>query len=308
MSKRQCSCGCDNFKLRLTETHVINDNMRRCRNCGHFLSEHITLEDDKNDSRIVAEKSDAIPEDVLVVGPPQLTVNEVESIRAFYEWVLNLTLPEQVKELIKEVMIDEWTSGKPEDIQRFEEIVKKIQDVEKMEQVARDNLRGQIQQQFVESLKTSKADPLNSALLQLYEAENVPIAPEAENAPIAPGNPPLTKKIADASIELINYQYLMVANLRITKLTTEHKVVWRQMLGSQWSNLTADWKNYYIGAPLEWARIQSMSLEEKAAYNQNFKANLPYGYREDFLRKIMEEVWDAAMALRGPRTSTDNGF
>jgi len=282
--------------------------MRRCRNCGHLLGEHIPLEDDKNDSRIVAEKSDAIPEDVLVVGPPQLTVNEVESIRAFYEWVLNLTLPEQVKELIKEVMIDEWTSGKPEDIQRFEEIVKKIQDVEKMEQVARDNLRGQIQQQFVESLKTSKADPLNSALLQLYEAENVPIAPEAENAPIAPGNPPLTKKIADASIELINYQYLMVANLRITKLTTEHKVVWRQMLGSQWSNLTADWKNYYIGAPLEWARIQSMSLEEKAAYNQNFKANLPYGYREDFLRKIMEEVWDAAMALRGPRTSTDNGF
>jgi len=270
--------------------------MRRCRNCGHFLYQHIALEDDKNDSRIVAEKSDAIPEDVLVVGPPQLTVNEVESIRAFYEWVLNLTLPEQVKELIKEVMIDEWTSGKPEDIQRFEEIVKKIQDVEKMEQVARDNLRGQIQQQFVESLKTSKADPLNSALLQLYEAENVPIAPEAENAPIAPGNPPLTKKIADASIELINYQYLMVANLRITKLTTEHKVVWRQMLGSQWSNLTADWKNYYIGAPLEWARIQSMSLEERAAYNQNFKANLPYGYKEE-LRTIMEQVWKDALAL-----------
>jgi len=113
MSKRQCSCGCDNFKLRLTETHVINDNMRRCRNCGHFLSEHITLEDDKNDSRIVAEKSDAIPEDVLVVGPPQLTVNEVESIRAFYEWVLNLTLPEQVTKLIKENMIDVWTSGRP---------------------------------------------------------------------------------------------------------------------------------------------------------------------------------------------------
>jgi len=290
MSKRQCSCGCDNFKLRLTETHVINVNMRRCRNCGHFLSEHITLEDDKNDSRIVAEKSDAIPEDVLVVGPPQLTVNEVESICAFYKWVLNLTLPEQVTELIKENMIDAWTSSKPEDIQGFEEIVKKIQDVEKMEQVARDNLRGQIQQQFVESLKTSKADPLNSALLQLYEAEN---------APIAPGNPPLTKKIADTSIELINYQYLMAQNMRITKLTTEHKVVWRQMLGSNWSNMTAEWKNFYIAAPLTWAQIQSMSMEEKAAYNQNFKANLPYGYKDEFLRKVMEEVWNAALALSG---------
>jgi len=287
MSKRQCSCGCDNFKLRLTETHVINVNMRRCRNCGHFLSEHITLEDDKNDSRIVAEKSDAIPEDVLVVGPPQLT----ESICAFYKWVLNLTLPEQVTELIKENMIDAWTSSKPEDIQGFEEIVKKIQDVEKMEQVARDNLRGQIQQQFVESLKTSKADPLNGALLQLYEAEN---------APIAPGNPPLTKKIADTSIELINYQYLMAQNMRITKLTTEHKVVWRQMLGSNWSNMTAEWKNFYIAAPLTWAQIQSMSMEEKAAYNQNFKANLPYGYKEGFLRKVMEEVWAAAMALSRP--------
>jgi len=170
--------------------------------------------------------------------------------------------------------------------------VKKIQDVEKMELVARDNLRGQIQQQFVESLKTSKADPLNSALLQLYEAEN---------APIAPGNPPLTKKIADTSLELINYQYLMVQNLRMTKLKTEHKVVWRQMLGSNWSNLTAEWKNFYIAAPLKWAQIQSMSLEEKAVYNQNFKANLPDGYKEEFLRNIMEKVWKDAMALYRPR-------
>jgi hypothetical protein len=180
MSKRQCSCGCDNFKLRLTETHVINVNMRRCRNCGHFLSEHIPLEDDKNDSRIVAEKSDAIPEDVLVVGPPQLTVN-----------------------------------------------------------------------------------------------------------------------MADTSIELINYQYHMLQGWRISKLEIEHKVVWRQILGSNWSNLSADWKNFYIAAPLAWARIQSMSLEEKAAYNQNFKANLPYGYKEE-LRIIMEEVWKDASALREP--------
>jgi hypothetical protein len=292
MSKRQCSCGCDNFKLRLTETHVINDNMRRCRNCGHFLSEHITLEDDKNDSRIVAEKSDAIPEDVLVVGPPQLTVNMVESVCAFHEWALDLSLPENVKEIFKENMIDAWRSSKPEYTQGFEEIMKMIQDIEKMEQGARDSLQKKAEQQLVERLKTY-TDPVNVALLQLYEAEK---------AHIAPGNPPLTKEIADASIELINYQYLMAANLRITTLTTEHKVVWRQMLGSQWSNLTADWKNYYIGAPLEWARIQSMSLEEKAAYNQNFKANLPYGYKDDFLSKIMEEVWDAAMALRGPRS------
>jgi len=305
MSKRQCSCGCDNFKLRLTETHVINVNMRRCRNCGHFLSEHITLEDDKNDSRIVAEKSDVIPEDVLVVGPPQLTVNMVESVCAFYKWALDLSLPEHVKELIKGIMIDAWTLSKPEYTQAFEEIMKKIQDIEKMEQVARDNLQEQFQQQFVESLKTFKAEPVSGALLQLYEAENAPIAPEAENAPIAPeaenapiapGNPPLTKKIADTSLELINYQYRMLQMWSSPKLTIEHKVVWRQILGSNWSNLTAGWKNFYIAAPLTWARIQSMSLEEKAAYNQNFKANLPYGYKEE-LRNIMEQVWKDALAL-----------
>lgn len=290
MSKRQCSCGCDNFKLRLTETHVININMRRCRNCGHLLGEHIPLEDDKNDSRIVAEKSDAIPEDVLVVGPAQLTVNMVESVCAFYQWVLDLSLPEHVKELVKENMIDVYTSGKPEDTQEFEEVMKKIQDIEKMEQVARDNLQKQIQQQFVESLKTFKAEPINGALLQLYEAEN---------APIAPGNPPLTKKIADTSLELINYQYNMLQNWRISPIKAKHKAVWRQILGSNWSNLTAGWKNFYIAAPLEWARIQSMSLEEKAAYNQNFKANLPYGYKEEFYRKIMEEVWNASYSLPG---------
>jgi hypothetical protein len=206
MSKRQCSCGCDNFKLRLTETHVINDNMRRCRNCGHFLSEHITLGGGGGDSRIVAEKSDAIPEDVLVVGPPQLTVNMVESVCAFYKWALDLSLPEHVKELIKENMINAWTSSKPEYTQLYEEIMKKIQDIEKMEQVARDNLQEQFQQQFVESLKSFKAEPVSGALLQLYEAEN---------APIAPGNPPLTKKIADTSIELINYQYHMLQILEL---------------------------------------------------------------------------------------------
>jgi hypothetical protein len=288
MSNRQCTCGCDNFKFRLTETHVINVNNSTCRNCGHLLSEHTILEDDKNDSRIVAEKSEAIPEDVLVVGPPQLTVNMVESICELYSWALNLTLPEHVKEIIKESLIDEWRSGKPEDTQGFEERMKVIQDVENMEQGARDSLKKKFEQQIVESLRASKADPISAALLQLYESEK---------APIAPGDPQLTEEIADASLELINYQCCMVEGWKVSPVTKEHKAVWRQMLGSQWSNLTADWKNYYSGAPLEWARIQSMSLEEKAAYNQNFKANLPYGYKEDFLYKIMKEVWASAYAL-----------
>jgi len=290
MSKRQCSCGCNDLKLRLTETRVINPNLRRCRNCGHFVSEHITLENDKNDSRIVTEKGDAIPEDILVVGPPPLAVNMVESVCAFYAWALDLSLPEQVKELIRENMIDAWKSSNTADTQGFEQFMKWMQELENMEQGARDNLRKNMHQQFVESLRTSKANPISAALLQLYESEK---------APIAPGNPPLTKEIADASIELINYQYLMAQNMRITKLTTEHKVVWRQMLGSNWSNMTAEWKNFYIAAPLTWAQIQSMSMEEKAAYNQNFKANLPYGYKDEFLRKVMEEVWNAALALSG---------
>lgn len=226
--------------------------------------------------------------ETIVLRKDRPTVNMVESVCAFYAWALDLSLPEEFKELIKENMIDAWTSSKPEDTQGFEEIMKKIQDIEKMEQDARDHLREQIQQQFVENLKTFKAEPVSGALLQLYEAEN---------APIAPGNPPLTKKIADTSIELINYQYHMLQNWRISIVKPEHKIVWRQILGSQWSNLTADWKNYYIAAPSMWAQLQSMSLEEKAAYNQNFKANLPQGYKEEFYRKIMEEVWNAALAL-----------
>jgi len=288
MSKRQCACGCNDFKLRLTETHVINVNLRRCRNCGHFLSEHITLEDGKNDSPIVAEKSDAIPEEVLVVGPPQLTVNMVETVCAFYVWALDLTLPEHVKELIKENIIVAWKSSNPADTQGFEQFMKWMQELENMEQGARDNLRKNMHQQFVESLRTSKDNPISAALLQLYESEK---------APIAPGNPPLTEDIADASLELINYQYLVSQSWRMTEIRTKHKVVWRQMLGSVWSNSTAEWKSFYIAAPLTWARIQSMSLEEKAAYNQNFKANLPYGYKDEFLRKVMEEVWNAALAL-----------
>lgn len=290
MSKRQCSCGCNDLKLRLTETRVINPNLRRCRNCGHFVSEHITLEDDKNDSRIVTEKGDAIPEDILVVGPPHLAVNMVESVCAFYAWALDLSLPEQVTELIKENMIDAWKSSNTADTQGFEQFMKWMQELENMEQGARDNLRKNMHQQFVESLRTSKANPISAALLQLYESEK---------APIAPGNPPLTKEIADASLELINYQYLVAQSWRMTEVTTEHKVVWRQMLGSVWNNSTAEWKSFYIAAPLTWARIQSMSLEEKAAYNQNFKANLPYGYKDEFLRKVMEEVWNAALALSG---------
>jgi hypothetical protein len=287
MSKRQCSCGCNDLKLRLTETRVINPNLRRCRNCGHFVSEHVTLEDGKNDSRIVAEKSEGNSKDVLVVGPPQLTVNMVERVCAFHEWALDLSLPENVKELFKESMIDAWRSSKPEYAQGFELIMKGLQDIKDLEQGARDSLQKKYEQQLVERLKTY-TDPVNVALLQLYESEK---------APITPGDPQLTEEIADASLELINYQCCMVEGWPVSPITKEHKAVWRQMLGSQWSNLTADWKNYYSGAPLMWARIQSMSLEEKAAYNQNFKANLPYGYKEDFLYKIMKEVWASAQAL-----------
>jgi hypothetical protein len=229
----------------------------------------------KRDSHIVAETSDAIPEHVLVVGPPQLTFNMVESVCTFYAWALDLSLPQQLKELIKENMIDAWTSSKPEDTQGSEEIMKKIQDIEKMEQDARDHLRDQIQEQFVKNLKTFKDEPVSGALLQLYEAEN---------APIAPGNPPLPKKIADTSIELINYQYHMLQNWRISIVKTEHKILWRQMLGSQWSNMAADWKNYYIAAPSMWAQLQSMSLQETAAHNQNFKANHMGSFNIHWLR------------------------
>ena len=40
--RRECKCGCDSFRFRVT-TAEGNFYEKTCRNCGHPLSDHISL-------------------------------------------------------------------------------------------------------------------------------------------------------------------------------------------------------------------------------------------------------------------------
>jgi hypothetical protein len=224
----------------------------------------------KSASRKTGSTRQDHPKDRLVVGPPTLKIIDVQDFCRHIEWILDVKLDSQLTALAKDDLIGIWSSNKRKAIQVIQFCVAMIRDLDKKQKHMRDQYREFNQPKLVPFFQSINTPFINRCLKLYFRA----------NPPIATGNPPLTKEIADSSLELINLYNAICLNSRTSSTLKEtEKQAWRKLLSPVWHEMSSDEKAFYVDSPFVWAKIQynspHMSAKKKTSIKRKILALPP---------------------------------
>lgn len=125
-----------------------------------------------------------------------------EDFCSFLEWILDVRLTVEARDLIRDLVHFWSTNNQMENVEEYLSIHNQVR---KETKATQDYVREKLQIQFVADLRLleTNGNPGIRAVLQLYDAANVPIAP---------GNPPLTQETAECYMEFFYFMRMTLIN------------------------------------------------------------------------------------------------
>jgi hypothetical protein len=208
------------------------------------------------------------PEEVLEKGEPPLTRKMVNQVREFLEWGFQAPLTREQRARIQSLMVADWKKGDKEAIEGTLEIVKLADQIAEIKPEERAVIRVKVQEELVKALRAQKNDPDAQWLLSIYEKAH---------KPLAPGNPPLTRQMTDAQVEMFTF---ILGEALEQPITPEPSVKedWAKQAAAQYAKLTPAQQKEMAGLPMQWASLQfawsRATPQEKAEVREAWKKSL----------------------------------
>lgn len=185
-------------------------------------------------------------EDVVV--SPELK-DIFENYCSFWEWTLDVKLTVEARRLLHSELVNIWSTQNRIGMENVEKNISFLDQVRKENKATQDYNRELMQQQFVPGLRQNEGDPGVRALLELYNAANVPLVP---------GNPPLTQKTAECAIELLN---LIRTAGHSQPIPEETRKDFLRKLINKYSEMSGI-EQWEIGrSPLLWTAVRSVGIQ-----------------------------------------------
>jgi hypothetical protein len=216
----------------------------------------------------LAELFGGDPEEVLVKGEPNLTRKMVNQVREFLEWGFQAPLTREQRARIQNLMVADWKKGDKGSIEGALEIVKLADQIAEMKPEERAVIRVKVQEELVKGLRAQKNDPDAQWLLSIYEKAH---------KPLAPGNPPLTRQMTDAQVEMFTF---ILGEALEQPITPEPSVKedWAKQVAAQYAKLTPAQQKEMAGLPMQWAQLQfawsQATPQERAEVREAWKRSL----------------------------------
>jgi len=181
----------------------------------------------------------------LLPGSPPLTTDMVARFANFTEWLFGSAFTVEQHHYIKAMLIRDWQSGVVATIKEHLDVLEIEQNVLKASSGQRESMRRQMITTLVQSSR-QRQNLDDRWLLSQYEAIQ---------KQIAPGNPPLTRQIADAIAELVNFQCGEVTGNR-KELSRSEKDANAQLLRQAWPGMTARSQLELSNTPFNWSALR----------------------------------------------------
>jgi hypothetical protein len=217
----------------------------------------------------VAVAADPAPtETVLAPGDPPLTREGLDRFTYFVEWLLDVPLTQQQKQLVATSFVEAWEKQDAEEIQGYVDTLDLEAQVSALPKEDRLLVREQVQPQVLELLRNQPNDEGARWLLGIYEAGH---------QPLAEGNPPLTRQMADAYVELMCFMLSEVIGEPLPA-SPELRDALAASLKASYPQLTAEEQAEYAQMPLLWAAYQAawpeLPEEEKETQRRQWAETL----------------------------------
>jgi hypothetical protein len=112
-------------------------------------------------------------DDVLAPGPPPLTRDAVHQIASFLEFALESRLTPEEQAAFEREQVSSWRKSTPKQREETLQIARMNPTIQTMGPEQREEVRGKVQPQLLETLRRSPEDPVSKLLLGIYQRGQV---------------------------------------------------------------------------------------------------------------------------------------
>lgn len=204
-------------------------------------------------------------EEILAPGNPPLTRQGLYRFTGFVEWLLEVPLTTDQKQLVEQSLRDAWAKGDQEEITGYVETLGVEAQVAAATPEQRRLIREQALPDVLQELRSKPDDEGARWALGVYEAGH---------QPIAAGQPPLTRQVTDAFVELYTFMLSEATGKRFDA-PAEVRDDLAKYFAAGYPDLTPEAQAEFSRMPLIWAAFQYawplMTDADKGPYRAQFK-------------------------------------
>lgn len=183
---------------------------------------------------------------VVERGVPDLTRFHVDETGDFLEWLMQSPLTDAQRAMVEEELRGYWRARSAEDMQGVADLMEAREELAKLDEAQRDLAREAALDEALAECRKDESKPLARMLLEMHAAAS---------RPIADGEPPLTRKAADALAE-----FLYFAAGKITEVTIQPDAATKAKFADEaaagYADLPAEARKTVAGMPTTWAALR----------------------------------------------------
>lgn len=202
---------------------------------------------------------------VLAEGDPPLTQERADRCGRFFEWLLETRLTNDQRETIQDYLVGVWTNKDANQMANAVSVLDQYAQIEKLDPATRDLAREEAQPRFIASWR-KQDDPLCKWAAGVYDAAH---------QPIVAGDPPLTRQVSDATLEVLCFVVSEVRGGQRLETGPVLKEHWAKMMAADYAQLGNEQKKVLAEMPTIWAALRAgwvqMPEDKKAEYRTQWK-------------------------------------
>lgn len=203
---------------------------------------------------------------ILAPGNPPLTQEMVDRFRLLIEWALEVQTTQEQQETLKQCMIAGWKVGDRTTVENTVKLVQAQKLIEGRPDAERDLLRQQVQPSILASLRKQANDPATKWILDIYEAAH---------QPLVPGEPPLTRQVSDAYLEVLFFMRSEVLGEPHFTLNKQAQDLFVAPMKEVWTKSDAERRKHFAGMPMLWAALRvewsKLPEEQRSDYRKKWR-------------------------------------
>jgi hypothetical protein len=200
--------------------------------------------------------------EVLVPGEPPLSQQIADDQADVVEWLVDVPLTPAQRAWVRDQLVAEWQRNDRSEMEKTLGIARMRAQLADLPPDKRDYAREQMLPEAVAQWRAKPNDPQARALLAIYESAR---------QPIASGDPPLTRRVTDATLDALYFMASQVEG-RTVEPTPAQKDAFAKAVAAQYAALPDEQKRAMAQAPLLWAGLRAAWPEAPEAQRQEMKA------------------------------------
>lgn len=210
---------------------------------------------------------------VLVEGNPPLTQQVLDRVAWYFAWLFETPITSEQKVLFERYLVGCWQKHNQEDVKGALDLAEAYEKIKHMPPEQQQLVRQEALPANLAELRKGSADATGSQITRSMVAIY-----DASHKPIAPGNPPLTRQMTDAYVEVTYFMLTEATGRPLPPLTAEIRDQWAQGISQGYASLSDAQRKQIDQMPRLAAALRvwwpTVPEAQKTQYRQTWKQSL----------------------------------